>query len=333
MSETVTIKGVLYEAATGLPVKVAKKPAPSVKTLKPGEKLARGVVGERVVIKKTSATKPAVAVKKRSPAKVRGSARSRRPQKSVTLSRRYVTKPIHAVHVSAPRSTTVKKHPEVSHFNNGTPLPSPVRLPVKPASQPKPRPKTIVTPKNLMTDVHRVAPQSKSHSKPLAKKPESARALPLEEIDHVFSEVTKSISQEIKKDVKKIKKSPKSFYIITGIVAVVLIAGIVAIFRLPQLEMLIASHYAKVDGHIPTYVAPGYYINGSISYSPEQVHIKYRNDRQGEEYTLVESKTTEADADLVISGNTAVFTKDGIRYQIIYSALSEEQVRRIADSL
>lgn len=334
MSETVTINGILYDAVTGLPVEGTSKH--NVRVIRSDQKLARKVVGERIVLKKSPVTVEPVIPRKRQPVKLSSTrhhdamAKVKKPQKSLTLNRRYVTKPVEKIHVSAPRATAVAKHPEVSHFNNGKPLPNPVKLPVKsPQSTPKPKSAAVTTPKNLMSDIRRVV----SKPKPLAAKPAPTKALPLEEVDRVFSEVTESISREFKRDVVKIKKSPKSFYIITAIVVAILIAGIIAVFSLPQIEMLIASRYAGIDGHLPAYIAPGYGIKGSVNYSADRVQIKYRNDRQSEEYTVIESATTEPDRELVIGGNSAIFVKSGIRYQITYSALSDEQIRRVADSL
>jgi hypothetical protein len=315
--ETVIINGIKYDAATGLPIEAVKKPVQSVKVASKNGKLAPKVVGARVVLKKTPA------------AEARGTARAKRPQKSTTLNRRYVSKPVNSVHVSAPK-TTVAKHPEVSHFNSGKPLPAPVKLPAKPVAKFAPKP--IVTPKNLVLDIRKPAPTRPGVSKPVAPKPSPKKALPLEEVDNVFSEVTRSIEQEAKKDIRKIKKSSKSFYVITGVIVVVLIVGILAVFRLPQIEMLIASSQAGVSGNIPSYSVPGYKIDGSINYATGRVKIAYRNDRQDETYQVVESKTADADQGLVIGNGTATMTKNGIRYQITYSSLSEEQVRRIADS-
>jgi hypothetical protein len=339
--ETVTINGISYDATTGLPVLRTVQPKrrpPKIGVTKatvpsrPTPKLAPKVVGERVVLKKQSTPKAAVT---RNPA----TARVKKPRKSVTLNRKYVAKPVNKVRVSVAPSA-VKKHPEVSHFTNGKPLPQPIKLPVRPVAKPvvgfpvKP----VKTPKNLVTDIRRLAPRLVA-KKPASPKPKPKpvptphKALPIEEIDNVFSEVTKSIGKDVKKNVRKARKSPKTFYIVTGVAVVVLIAGIVALFRLPQIEMMIAARHAGMDGRLPTYSVPGYKIDGSINYASGQVKIAYWNTWQNEKYVVVESTTTESDQELAINDGTATFVRHGIHYYITYSALSEEQVRRIANSL
>lgn len=334
-----------------------------------------------------------------------------------------MAKPVDKVRVvAAPKVESVTRHPEVSHFNNGVPLSRPVQLPVRPAPAPvAPPPKPvvpIVTPKNLVIDIHRpaagqanktvkrplkeqpmvmaarklvmqpvvkwksravakesvkpaigpavrptmaqvVRPSRQTVVKPAAQavaRPEvkpvvgpTARPMakaaarptpvakkkvaPLEEIDRVFRGVSGKIRREAKKDFRRIKQSKKGFYVVTGAVVVVLIIGILAVFNLPRIEMMIASNHAGVNGSVPTYMVPGYRKDGPVNYAEGQVRVVYWNDRQGEKYQVIEAKTDDEDTELVIGEGAATFVRGGVRYQIVFSALSEEQVRRVAESL
>jgi hypothetical protein len=315
MSETVKINGIIYDANTGLPVS--------------NSRLAPSVVGDRVVLKKQQSPKVGsqkTPSKRPKVARTPAMARIKKPQKSITLGRRYVSRPTSKVQVI--NKPAVTKHPEVSHFNS-KPLSTMAGSSGRPVVKPIVR--QLSTSRNLVQDIRR--PVAGAVVKKTSLNAQSKKALPLEEVDHVFSEVARSIEKEVKKDVRRIRRSPKSFYIITGVIVVILVAAILAVFSLPQIEMMIASRYAGVDGRIPSYIVPGYRINGSINYASGQVKIAYWNDRQNEKYIVVESKTDQPDQELAISHGSAVFIRGGVRYYLTYSSLSDEQVRRIIASL
>jgi hypothetical protein len=247
-----------------------------------------------------------------------------------------------------PKPIIIETSPLVSHFSDVKPSAS-TRLEFKdsPSANKKPfvsRP--IETPDNLIsnfttkptdsevfeslaydfgTDIPEKKAKKEKHSETIEVTEETADD---DKIDELLEEA--AAPKEIK---SREHHSHKMLVVIIVALVVVLGGAVTSLVYLPNIEMAIASHSAGIKMKIPSYAAPGYKLKNPVTYSSNEVRITYENTRIGASYTISASAADGKDAPVATNGQSSTFTKNGVRYKIDFTALTDEQVGRIADSL
>lgn len=353
---TVVINGKLYNADTGLPVtdgapiqSPARQPLQTepkkVVTPRPAPQSSSFINELSGIVAKTPAQpaqKPTSAdrIKAQRPAPIHVNAK--KPARSQTLNRQFVTKP---------SATTVASHQnDIRRSIATSPMVSKFGQPqvAKRAPEPNHATKPIDKPA-IKNDLVAKAEQNRVAA-PVASKPTNSRelkdALIKEQMDkpHVA-----------KKEVRK-KRRFSAFTIATAAFALVLMGGYFTYMNMPSLSVRVAASRAGVNAKYPEYNPSGYSIDGPVAFAPGQVTINYKSNSNAEHYTISQQNSSW-DSDAVLEnkverdnpnyqtlsqkgltvykyGNKAAWVNGGVLYSIDGNAsLSTEQVLRIVDSI
>lgn len=313
-ADTVIIDGQHYDAVTGLPVS-AEEPRSASISVK---------------------TKAATAITVHSG-----------PQRSVTLHRKALKKPVPAKHAIIGRS-------QVRHMDISRPRHSSVsRFAPHPAGalHASPKPRTL--------DIAPVAHPHvvKAHARSAAKVQPLARTITAADIkDHAVKAAVKSAH---KRPPLKSRLLPRQRIaaVLSATLAIVILGGYVTYLNMPALSVRVAAAQAGIDASYPNYRPDGYALNGPVTYSDGKVAMNFKANGGDQTFTVAESKsgwdsealldnyvTTKAGSDYVpytergltiyTYGNNAAWVNGGILYTIEGNApLSNSQMRRIATSL
>ncbi|MDR1300291.1 MAG: hypothetical protein LBK50_01135 [Candidatus Nomurabacteria bacterium] len=325
----VIINGVLYDAATGLPVKRSPEPSPEElgkprRGTPPPSKVQKSTTLNRKTTRDPVVTEPKL---NKSVSPIHRSIKAVKPR---SAPRPTVAKPI----TPKPKPTPPKKidtggiptkHPLVTHFADIRPSGN-LRLDFDDKEyEPEPAVATEIEPE------------------PISPRPERPKPEPITDdesspIDELVDDVITKTDREPLPDRTGARRLPyrkpnrRTVIIVCALLAA-LIIGLIAVTNLPKIEVMIASQSSSIPGKIPSYTVPGYKLKTPVVYSDTYIQLTYENPRQDEKYTVMQSKTESEDAPFSINGNTGTIIKKGITYNISHATLSNEQLRRIADSL
>lgn len=326
---TIVINGKVYDAVTGLPVaapRAAEPKKPSANTTAPAS------------VKKPAATSHPVNHAKR------------QAQKSTTLRRDIVKKPITqaktTAHAPKRKVAEVTKSPMINKF---APHPKPLheKKDVHPSSL---RPEVKVHPV-----VARTQEKAKQHA---AKSPSTIkqRQLMAERLAAV-QEPTPARKRKLAKPKRLFSRQPRVANVMAASLAIMVLGGYLTYLSLPGLSVRVAASQAGIAATFPDYHPDGYRFDGPVAYAPGQVAVKFRSNSNTSNYTVTQQKSTwdsqavydnvvakVADKDYVTNsqngltiytfGNKAAWVNKGILYTITGSApLSNEQLLHIASSV
>ena len=361
---TITINGRAYDAKTGLPV--ADAPAPAKKS-------APAPVPAPAAAPATPAKKPVVSASTKKPAASRGavkaaaSVHSTGPQRSQTLRRQAVKKPV------AP-AKVVKRQPAVRHMDIARSdrvakfAPHPVAA--KKSAEPRETPDTPVQPHPVaQRAVAKTAAKAQArqraataHAQPSAKALKEAqvqKALAPTPAAHKPTKPTKA-AKAAKKTIKKNAPAPlwkKRTIILSGVAVVALLGVLAATHVFPALSVQLASMQSGVNAVYPKYIPDGYSLTRPITHKDGHVAMSFASNSNSTKYTLTQSASSwdstavldnlvkkEAQNNYVTTrerGLTiytyekhAAWVNGGILYTINGTAdLSGDQIRKIATSL
>lgn len=315
-TDTIIIDGQAYDAISGLPADAA----PAVKPVVP-------VVH--------APAHPTVAAKIHSG-----------PQRSVTLQRKPVKKPVPAKH-------TILGHPQVKHMDIARPRHQSV---AKFAPHPVGalRPAASATPDiGPITHPH----VAKAHALAQAKSQPLSRSITAAEIKNkaVKDAIEKTHKQAPLKN--RFGSRQRIVAILSATLAVVLLGGYITYLNMPALSVRVAAAQAGIDANYPSYRPDGYALNGPVTYSAGKVAINFKANGGNQKFTINQSKSSwdsEALLDNYVSpragsnyipyaengltiytyGDNAAWVNGGILYTIEGNApLSSSQMREIATSL
>ena len=373
-TKTITINGRQYDAVTGLPVASKPEPRPvapanSRTSAAPTRKAAPAATSKPATPKAPVAKKPAAS---RGPEKAAKAVHSSGQQRSQTLRRTAVKKPVAPAkvtrrprtagtrHMDIARSTQVTKfapHPEAAAAKVAKVAPAATAAHVRPAATPKPRKTTTDAPATS----HPMATRA------LAKRPRtasSAAAKPATTAKEIKeAQIKKALAQKTAPEKKSVKKNApltpwKKRTIILTVIAIVALVGVVAATHIfPSLSVQVASMRAGVGALYPKYIPDGYSLSQPITHGDNRVAITFKSNSNSTHYTLTQAQSswdstavldnlvkkeaqnnyvTTRERGLTIYTYTthAAWVNGGILYTIEGDAdLSGDQIRKIATSL
>ncbi len=332
---TIIINGKRYDAVTGLPVDgtiQVHTPSPTVARPASSRKIVSDI-GVASTQRSAVRTSPSTSVTVHSG-----------PQKSVTLKRSHLKKPVSAQQPARQRRSLIghiTKSPLINRFAQ-TQTPENISKPVAPISDISP----------LAHHFH-----EKLKPKDIHKETLSGTALKEKLIaDKLAVAIKKSPAQPVKKSILE-RLKPKT--VARGVVLVItllLLAGYFTYLSMPSLSVRIAASQAGLAATYPSYHPNGYRFQGPVAYEPGQVRITFASNNLDQKYlikqqasswnseavleNLVEKATqtfsTNSDGGLTIFtyNNHAAWVNGGILYTIEGNApLSNDQLVRIAASM
>lgn len=315
---TVSINGQEYDSKTGLPVS-SDSPAPaSPKASLPTPKTPAAILHGK-------------------------------PQRSVTLRRQSLKRPVpakHAIIGHAPKHMDIarpQKHTQVHRF-----APHPIG-----ALQPKPQPQVRSMDFGPVAHPH----VAKAHARSAAKALPLARSLTANEIKN--DAIKKAVANTHKRPSLKSRLRPRQRVMaaLSATLAVVLLAGYVTYLNMPLLSVRVAAVQAGIDANYPDYRPDGYSLNGPVMYSNGEVSMNFKANGSALAFKVNQSKSswdsnalldnyvtpktgsnyvryTERGLTIYTYGTNAAWVNGGILYTIEGDApLSSTQIRHIATSL
>lgn len=325
-NKTVNINGRLYDAVTGLPVSgsSAPKAAPATKPAEPA---------------KTTAGRPTTAAH----------AVHATPQRSKTLNRRATKKP------GVPKRPQPGKHMDIARSTGVTRFAShPVTTaPAKPATPAKP---------DAPAKTHPIAKRAAQRvtRKPAVVSAPARKPTPKQVKDAAIAKALATPAPTKEKSKKTKKRSfqwTRRFTIITALFVVLIGAGAVTYFNLPNLSVALAASQSGVDAKYPEYVPDGYSLSQPVTYQDGEVSLKFTSNTGNGDYTIVQENSSwdpsavlenvvrkEAGDNYVLTQESGlkIYTYDGdaawVSDEILYTIdseapLSNDQIRRIVTSL
>lgn len=226
----------------------------------------------------------------------------RQPEKSKTLMRTVVSKPItppthhtpavhplvkpspSATHSLTKHATNVPKSPLVDHFRRDV-----VSAPhhVKAVEHPHvSNPLISSTAAKSSDPVHTALAIANSHQQPKHKKPRLSGRV-----------------------ARRLKVSPRVVSGASFAFAFLLIGGFFAYQNIPGLTMRLAAARSGVHGKLPSYQPAGFSLNGSIAYQPGQITINYKSNSDNRNFKVSQS-SSQWDSQSLLENYVALNRRD-----------------------
>ncbi|HVI69390.1 MAG TPA: hypothetical protein VM581_02935 [Magnetospirillaceae bacterium] len=315
---TITINGRIYDAITGMPVAAAATKQPRT-----------------AVSKQTFDDISPVASKPNHVAQAPAQTVHRTPERSHTLHRAALTRPI-VVTASAPQRELIRK------FQPRVVQAEPARIVAEPAIT-KAAVHPVVT---RALQAHTAQPQ-----------PAQLSGSDLKEqlIKERLAEVGNTPAKKQKRS-SWLGRQPRLATILSSTLALLILGGYLTYITLPSISLKVAASRAGVNATMPEYKPDGYSLDGPITYSPGEVIISYKSNTNKTGYKLVQ-KATNWDSQAVLDnyvgkltdnyltfqergitvytfGSKAVWVNGGLLYTLDGdAALSSDQILRLATSI
>ena len=315
-NKTITVNGRTYDAVTGLPVRPE--------------------------------TKSSLSTKNSSAPRTQATTVHQQTQRSKTLRRGAVKKPVAAAkHPTKGRTMDISRSTRVSRF-----APHPVTK--KPTAKSAPNNTPDKAPQS-----HPVAERAISRHAALTKPREKALATGKEIKEKAINAAMEGAAKKSPPSKKRRPLEPwkKRFLIVIAIV-VALLGVAYGVYRLvPAVSVSIASAQAGVDAEYPDYTPDGYSLHHPVRYSEGEVMLSFASNSNEDTYTISQTKsswdssavldnivkktvgdnyvtTLERGLTIYSYDRSASWVNKGVLYTIVSNAqLSNEQIRRIATSL
>lgn len=327
---TIVIDGKVYDAVTGLPVGAPDPVARPVQPVKVQITSGQSLSGIH---------KP-----------VRGRQLVRKAQKSQTLKRQHLKKPAASAHQAPIHQAKASRQPQtvtrsamISKFGP-RPVTKPAAVPVPPPAPSRasasPRPHHVVR-ASRQPDIK---PATKLSSSELKRQLIAKR---LAEVD----------SQAQPAEVKpKRRRGFTTTPIVSGAIALVLLAGYLTYLNMPQISVKVAAAQSSVAATYPGYQPDGYHLDGPVAYQPGEVELNFKANDGTAAFTVAQHNSTwdsQAVYDNYVAkqnqsyqintrqgitiytyGNNAAWVNGGVFYTISGTApLSNDQLLHIATSM
>lgn len=344
---TITINGRLYDAISGMPVSergsdqpaAAKSPKLPLRTFSD--------IGPRLPFKRRPAAKPASANLTEHLKRADAVEMHRHPQKSETLRRAAVKKPV-IKYPEASLSTTdlPSRSPLISRFGpnvtvhtNLTPRQAPEadELPIKPAAQHPSVTRALQRQSDAKQSVEQL------HGTALKEKLIKDRLADVDVADD-------------KPKVRWFARKPRLATILTTSLALLVLGGYLTYMNLPIISMQVAASRAGVHATMPGYNPDGYSLSGPITYAPGEISLNYKSNTNDNGFKLTQKPSnwdSQAVLDNYVSketetyltfqergikvytfGNKAAWVNAGLLYTVDGTAtLSSDQILRLATSM
>ncbi len=183
------------------------------------------------------------------------------------------------------RSMDISRSSNVSHFT---------KIASKPAQKPETNKTMDIGP--AKNHIIKKTEQIKSIAKPQNSKSlpqKTMKQIKEEAIAEALAKTDKKPKTHQKRERKfKFKFKHKIFYIIVASILTVFLIGFIVYVSIPVLSIKIASFSAKVDATYPEYKPDGYKIDGLITFSDNQVTIKFKSKTSDGYYEIKQVKST-----------------------------------------
>jgi hypothetical protein len=334
--QTVTINGIIYDAQTGLPLRKAPQPVAlaASRTTQHSQNIHKAT--------QKSATLNRAAV--RAAVKKMQAAQIATPQ---TTQAHIVKKPVVQAKPAAQKSPAITKFaphptgtkPAVRHMDIG-PVSHPMAAKVQQKIQAAPKPVAH--------------PAVAQHHKPVTHAPKPSQVIKNEAIAEALDKAPHHNAKA--KQAKQPRKHSRSFSIMSGALALIMLAGYFTYLNMPNLSVRVAAAQAGFDASYPGYHPDGYRIN-KVAYNEGQVGIQYVANGGTQGFTVKQEKSgwdssallanyveptsgggyiphSEQGITVYVFNNNAAWVNDGVRYTINGDApLSSEQILNIATSM
>ncbi|MCA9335046.1 hypothetical protein KC953_02785 [Candidatus Saccharibacteria bacterium] len=280
----------------------------------------------------------------------------RKPQRSVTLRRQALKKPVPAKHAIVGHAP---KHMDIARPQKQTQQHAQVRrFAPHPAGALQPKPKAKPATSRSMDFGPVTHPHvAKAHQKSAAKAMPLARSLSAHEIKN--DAIKKAIENTHKRPSLRSRLRPRQRIaaVLSATTAVVLLSAYVTYLNMPSLSVRVAAIQAGIDANYPDYRPDGYSISGPVIYRKGEVGMKFKANGSDLAFTINQSKSswdssalldkyvtpkagsnyiryTERGLTIYTYGTSAAWVNGGIMYTIEGDApLSSTQIRHIATSL
>ena len=337
--QTVTINGMVYDAQTGLPLRNA--PQTDVQPSKSRAQHSHSIhkATQKSATLNRSAVRAAVKKMQAEQPKPRTAPSSSVIHKPTTHVKRDIQKSP-AISKFAAHPTATK--PQVRHMDIG-PVSHPLVAKVQQKSQATPN-APVARPTVAHTPTHHVATHAPKPSHVIKNE---AIAEALDSAPHHNAKA---------KQVKHPRKQTRAFGIMSGALALIMLAGYFTYLNMPNLSVRVAAAQAGFDASYPGYSPDGYRIN-KVAYNEGQVGIQYVANGGTQGFTVKQEKSgwdssallanyveptsrggyvphSEKGITVYIFSNNAAWVNDGVRYTISGDApLSSQQILNIATSM
>ena len=352
--KTITVKGRLYDAVTGLPV----TETPTKSTSSTEVSSVKKTYESATTLRTNTSSENVHSTLQHSKTLMR------RATKKPSTPHKIVKRPSAGRHmdIARPKSTNVAKfapHPIVKSSENIAQSakidgikPALVK-PVNRAARAKPQ-------ADKPPQSHPIAKKAlaKAEAKKVAKKPQSTvTAKQIKDAEIAKALAQPSSSKKPTKDIKKIAIWRRRI-LTTCIILLILAGGFYTVYRLvPSVSVGIASTQAGISAKYPEYVPDGFSLKQPVTYSEGEVDLVFKSNSNDTAYTIKQTRSSwdsTAVLDNIVKPATGenyatvrekgltIYTYDrqaawvngGILYSITGdAALSNDQVRRIATSL
>ncbi len=350
----ITINGRAYDAITGMPAThtsdSARKPEHPKSHAHKSHKAFSDISGPARV-KMTEPTDPKHSVQH---SEVKARAVHQKPQKSQTLLRSALKKPMPLrqlepvpVKIEADYAKPAIQHhrsPMVSKFGVEPVKKESVKHEAAPQvrGEAAPRVHPVVT-KALAARPEIAAPAQPQNSKELKEALIRERLAEAQPNQH-HAQRHRRFSQ------------PRLATILTSSLALLLLAGYLTYINLPNISMRVAATRAGIAANYPNYSPDGYHFAGPITYQPGEVNISFKSNTNDHNF-VIKQKASSWDSQAVLDnyvskktgtyltyqergltiysyGNHAAWVNGGLMYTIDGDApLSSDQLLRIATSM
>lgn len=275
-----------------------------------------------------------------------------KPQRSVTLRRQSLKKPVPARHAIVGHTP---KHMDIARPQKSTQHPQVRRFAPHPAGalQPKAKP----APRSMDVGPIPHPHVTKAHERSAAKAMPLARSLTASEIKN--DAIKRAVEKTHKRPSLRGKLRPRqrAAAVLSATFAVVLLSAYVTYLNMPSLSVRVAAVQAGIDANYPEYRPDGYSLNGPVIYSNGEVGMNFKANGSNLAFKINQSKSswdstalldnyitpkaggnyvryTERGLTIYTYGTNAAWVNGGILYTIEGDApLSSTQIRHIATSL
>jgi hypothetical protein len=273
------------------------------------------------------------------------------PQRSVTLHRKSLKKPMPAIVKRNVHAASVHKsmdiHPNVRRF--------------------APHPVGAITPRPVQKiddNVHIPHPHVvKAHAQSAAKADSLTSRLPTASekkdaaVQHAVANTHKQHKTHRLSFNERFKPRQRITAVLSAAFAVVLLGGYFTYLNMPALSVRVAAAQAGIDANYPNYRPDGYSLTGPVTFSDGRVAMNFQANGGNKGFSISQSKSgwnneavldnyvspragvnyipyTERGLTIYTFDDSAAWVNGGILYTIDGDApLSSEQIRRIATSL
>ncbi|MCL1877204.1 DUF4367 domain-containing protein [Candidatus Saccharibacteria bacterium] len=280
----------------------------------------------------------------------------RAPERSETLNRDFVKKPIDTEKVNVVRKhAQVATHPDVFRFDRAPIIheitaPDPVKLPQSVEDK-------------LLSEYLNAPFQPIAQKSPVVEQAPAAVEQPSSDAiknalinEQIVAPVDFKSRRRAEKEADK-KYGKRRFFraptIITAALAVVVLGGYFTYINMPAISIRVAANQAGIDAHVP-YTANGYSIDGPVAYAAGQIRINYKSNGDAAGYSVVQQESDWSDSDIVrglvrgekydmmnaggttvyVYGNNASWIKGNILYTVNGNELlGSDQIMKIAESV